>query len=175
MTNPETTTESANETSAQRTIAAPKPTLMAGMRSAVANWWKPEPTNFENKSSNELAEARTDLAATRTLMAADRTLMAWVRTALSLISFGFTIYKVLQGFQEKGADLPHDYSPQTVGLFLTGLGTVSMIMGVIEYRSNVKELRKIHHVPTWRSSIVMAMIMAATGVFFFVSIVTKLL
>ena len=30
-----------------------------------------------------------------------RTLMAWVRTALSMISFGFTIYKFLQVLQEQ--------------------------------------------------------------------------
>ena len=53
------------------------------------------------KTSNELAlerttlaDDRTDLAVERTLMALDRTLMAWVRTATSLISFGFTIYKL---------------------------------------------------------------------------------
>jgi putative membrane protein len=35
------------------------------------------------------------LALDRTRMAAERTLMAWVRTALSMIGFGFTIYKFL--------------------------------------------------------------------------------
>ncbi len=55
------------------------------------------------KTSNELAaerttlaDERTDLAVARTLLALDRTLMAWVRTATSLISFGFTIYKIFQ-------------------------------------------------------------------------------
>ncbi len=63
----------------------------------------------EPKTSSELATQRTNLAVKRTLMGADRTLMAWVRTALSMISFGFTIYKVLQGFQEHGGGLvKHD-------------------------------------------------------------------
>ena len=35
-------------------------------------------------------------------MAADRTLMAWIRTTLSMISFGFTIYKFLQAMFESG-------------------------------------------------------------------------
>ena len=54
----------------------------------------------ENRSIQTLAEDRTDMAAARTLMAADRTLMAWIRTAPSMLSFGFTIYKVLEGFQK---------------------------------------------------------------------------
>ena len=41
------------------------------------------------------------LALDRTRMAAERTLMAWVRTALSMIAFGFTIYKFLQVIQEQ--------------------------------------------------------------------------
>ena len=43
-----------------------------------------------------LAEERTDLAFHRTVIAAERTLMAWIRTALSMIGFGFTIYKFFQ-------------------------------------------------------------------------------
>ena len=38
-------------------------------------------------------DAGTRLALDRTALAHERTLMAWVRTAVSLISFGFTIYK----------------------------------------------------------------------------------
>ena len=47
------------------------------------------------KTANEMAFERTELAVERTVMAANRTLQAWIRTALSLISFGFTIYKIL--------------------------------------------------------------------------------
>jgi putative membrane protein len=38
---------------------------------------------------------------TRTIMAADRTLMAWIRTSLSMLSFGFTIYKFLDAMIER--------------------------------------------------------------------------
>ena len=41
------------------------------------------------------------LALDRNKLAAERTLMAWVRTALSMISFGFTIYKFLQVIDEQ--------------------------------------------------------------------------
>jgi len=50
-------------------------------------------------SSDELAVRRTQHATDRTTMAADRSLMAWIRTALSMISFGFTVYKLPQGFE----------------------------------------------------------------------------
>ena len=36
------------------------------------------------------------MAMERTMMAAERTLLAWVRTAMSFISFGFTMYKILE-------------------------------------------------------------------------------
>ncbi len=131
----------------------------------------------EVRSSNELAEERTDLAIKRTLMGADRTLMAWLRTALSMISFGFTIYKVLQGFQGGEANiLAQQYDPRNVGLFLVGLGTLSMVMGTIEYWHSIKSLRQVVPIRIWRRpSFVMAMIISVAGLSVFVSIVTHLL
>ena len=46
-----------------------------------------------NETPPKLADA---LAMERTRMAADRTLMGWIRTALSMIGFGFTIFKFLE-------------------------------------------------------------------------------
>ena len=131
--------------------------------------------DIEPQSSNELATERTHLAADRTVMAADRTLMAWVRTALSLMSFGFTIYKLLQGFQAGGAVLPHADSPRRVGLFLTGLGAVAMVMGMIEYMGVMKELHKSQHYRLMRASFVLAIIMATASLFLFVGIIGKVL
>lgn len=127
------------------------------------------------KSSNELAEDRTLLAGGRTLMAADRTLMAWVRTALSLISFGFTIYKVLEGLQGSGVNLRDVHMPRTLGLFLTGLGTLAMAAGCLEYWHRIRLLRGYHVISIWRPVFVIALIMAATGLFFFVSITLRVL
>lgn len=132
-------------------------------------------TDQASKSSNELATDRTDLATGRTVMAVDRSLMAWIRTALSMISFGFTIYKILESLQQSGGPLGHDYSPQTIGLFLTGMGTASMVAGTIEYWQRIKMLREYHAIKTWRPTFIMALIMSVTGLFLFLSIVTKLL
>lgn len=129
----------------------------------------------EARSTDELALERTDLAARRTLMAADRSLMAWIRTALSMISFGFTIYKILESFEEAGVHLAHPNTPRRVGLFLTGMGTVSMVMGTIEYWRTLVELRESQPFRIWRPSLVIALIMAVSGLFAFVSIIVRLL
>jgi len=128
----------------------------------------------EAKSSNELAADRTDLAATRTLMAADRSLMAWIRTALSMISFGFTIYKVLEGFRGSAVVLSHENGPRDIGLFLTGLGTVSLVMGTIEYWSRIRDLRPLGNFSVWRPSFLIALIMSVAGLFAFVSIISRI-
>jgi putative membrane protein len=131
--------------------------------------------NVEPRTTNQLAEDRTELAATRTLMASDRTLMAWIRTALSMISFGFTIYKVLEGFADAGVHLAHPHSPRVVGLFLTGMGTVSMLLGTIEYWLSVVNLRTYQQVSLIRPTFIIALVMALSGAFAFISIVTRLL
>ena len=67
--------------------------------------------------------------------------MAWVRTALSMISFGFAIYKFLQGFQESGAvHLRRPQEPRNIGLFLVVLGTGSVLAGMVEH---VRTLRRL--------------------------------
>jgi putative membrane protein len=131
--------------------------------------------NVEARSANKLAEERTDLATTRTLMAADRTLMAWTRTALSMISFGFTIYKLLEGFREAGVHLAHPHSPRSIGLFLTGMGTVSMVLGTIEYWRLIVSLREYHPVSICRPTFFVALVMALAGSFLFMSIIIRLL
>ena len=126
------------------------------------------------RTANELAVERTEMAASRTIMAADRSLMAWIRTGLSMISFGFTLYKLLQGFQETNA-AAMSLSPRSVGLFLTGLGTVAILMGTIEYWGRLQDARAHVQIKTWRPSFIMAVIMSASGLFLFVGIIARLL
>ena len=91
-------------------------------------------------TSNELAAQRTDMALGRTIMALERTLMAWLRTALSMISFGFTIYKVLQPMAAKGnIDMPAT-APRNIGLFLIFLGMSLLLVGIIEYTAAKKRM-----------------------------------
>lgn len=124
------------------------------------------------KSSNALAEDRTLLAIGRTMMAADRSLMAWIRTSLSLLSFGFTIYKLLQSFAESG-HLEAGRSPRSIGLFLTAMGTAATAAGIVDYWHTFKQLRQYHPIRIWRPSFVFALVMAGVGVFLFFAIILK--
>ena len=93
------------------------------------------------KTANELAlerttlaDERTDLAVARTMLALDRTLMAWVRTATSLISFGFTIYKIFQQLAQSPNAPPHRLlEPRGVALVLMGLGVGGLVVATIDY------------------------------------------
>jgi putative membrane protein len=130
--------------------------------------------NQPAKTANELAEERTDLAVHRTVMAADRSLMAWVRTGLSMISFGFTVYKLLQAAQANGAVLPRAGTPRTIGLFLTGLGTLALIAGTVEYLQAMKDMNQHYARRIVRPALVMALLLAAVGSFMFVGIIVRL-
>ena len=131
------------------------------------------------KTSNELAlerttlaDDRTDLAVERTLMALDRTLMAWVRTATSLISFGFTIYKIFQQMAvSTPAAEPHLLEPRGVALVLMSLGVGGLIVGTIDYRRQTRALheRFRNYGPFMRSPAMgVATILAGLGIIGFV-------
>ncbi len=126
------------------------------------------------KTANALAAERTDLAIDRTVMAANRTLMAWVRTGLSLISFGFTIYKFLQasiGNAPMGLmKVPH--GPRRLGLMLIALGTISVVMGAVEYYETIKGLNKLSDHPrkAFNFSFMMGLLIGLLGLFLFITI-----
>lgn len=111
----------------------------------------------------------SDLGTLRTVMAADRTLMAWVRTSLSMLSFGFTIYKFLETAAQQNA-LTRPHSPRYVGLFLVGMGTASMVLGVFSYWATLKDLRRTEEFRIGRPTLIVSAIMTVGGIALFVGI-----
>ena len=128
----------------------------------------------EAEAEKTSGEIPPNLPVMNTLMAADRTLMSWTRTSLSLLSFGFTIFKILQAFQEEGKLVRTDI-PRDAGLFLTAMGTFAMVMGTLEYWQTLKVLHQQRIFGRPRAPLIMAMIMSVSGVLLFVSILWKLL
>ena len=123
-------------------------------------------------AENEVPDA-TDLGAMRTLMAANRTLMAWVRTSLSMLSFGFTIYKILQEFQSSGSFLARDNSPRNAGAFLAVAGTLAIVMGTVEYWWTLRQLYLLQHFSFAQPTLIMAVLICISGVVLCLGIVTR--
>jgi len=114
------------------------------------------------------------LALDRTRMAAERTLMAWVRTALSMISFGFTIYKFLQVLQEQ-SKLPvlRPQTPRDVGLTLIGIGTFAVIIASVQHWKYVKKLRPDQPYRPWDLTFIVACLIGFLGLAMIVSIILR--
>jgi hypothetical protein len=52
-----------------------------------------------------------------------------------------------------------------MGLFLTGLGTLAMVFGTIEYGYRLQELRRHRYFSIWRPSLIISLAMSAIGLF----------
>ena len=114
------------------------------------------------------------LALDRNRLAAERTLMAWVRTALSMISFGFTIYKFLQVVQEQSTiPVLRANAPRNLGLVLTGMGTFVVVIASIQHWSYVKNLRADKPYKPWDLSFTVACLIAILGALLFGSILIR--
>jgi putative membrane protein len=82
----------------------------------------------------------TQLAFERTRIAYERTMMAWIRTGTSLITFGFSIYKL---FQLEGLGHPQPgrlIGPREFAFMLVSIGLISLLLATIEPRQNIRTL-----------------------------------
>ena len=106
-------------------------------------------------------DVATRLAFDRTRVAYDRTMMAWIRTATSLITFGFTIFKF---FQLELGDVrldKHLIGPREFALSMVGIGLLSLVLGAIEHRQNMRSLKaQCPAIPRSRIGVLAALILA---------------
>jgi putative membrane protein len=112
------------------------------------------------------------LAQDRTRMASERTLQAWVRTALSMIAFGFTLYKFLQAMQAQSTVpvvLPN--APRNVGLALVGIGTFAVVVACVQHWQYMKKLHPDKPYRPWDLASIVAILIGLLGILIFVSIV----
>ena len=110
--------------------------------------------------ANQMAQGRTGMAFQRSVLALDRTLMAWIRTSLSLISFGFTIYKVIEAMGDKtGSSSVREHAPRNLGLFLIVLGMGLLFLAMLQYRAALKiAMEADHGFKKWKRPISLSLI-----------------
>ena len=92
---------------------------------------------------NREAMSSTDLAFERTMLAHERTLMAWVRTDISMISFGFTIYKFFHEANREGDNTI--LTPRIVGMVMISFGLLSLILAQMQHQVAMKKIK--HNYP----------------------------
>jgi uncharacterized membrane protein YidH (DUF202 family) len=123
-----------------------------------------------------LAQARTDLAIQRTKMAADRSLLAWIRTALSMIGFGFTIYKFFQYMPEELAtgNVRRPQAPRNLGLTLIALGTLALAAAAWQHWNVLKKtIRTSQAQPVWTFPFVVAILVIVIGLITFYGVLLR--
>ena len=113
-------------------------------------------------------ESSNDLAYVRTRLGADRTMMAWVRTAISLIGFGFTIFKfftfLLQSKEYAGNLNPS--GPRNFGVALVSMGTFLLLIAMVEHVLFVRRLERESGLRFQRSlALAAALVVTIVGLF----------
>jgi len=125
------------------------------------------PNTPEMSDSTRLALDRTDLAH-------ERTMMAWIRTAVSLITFGFTIYKFLQYVEKEVGEQPGQrIGARGYGLFMIGTGLVALLLATISHRRAMQALRKKYVVVPYSMAAVLAAVISLLGVLAFIAVIFR--
>ena len=116
----------------------------------------------ENGNPPKLSLSNT-LALERTRAAYERTMMAWVRTGTSLITFGFAVYKFFE-IETAGRDIgPRLIGSREFALVLIGIGLLSLVIGMIEHRRDLRVLGKDYPGMPLSGTRLIAMLIAALG------------
>ncbi|MCP4182794.1 MAG: DUF202 domain-containing protein [Hyphomicrobiales bacterium] len=142
-----------------------------------------EQQNMPQRSSNELAQDRTEMADSRTnlalersIMAADRTLMAVMRTSVSLIGFGFTLYKFFEYMRKQsGFESLPSFGPRNLGLAMIFLGAVMLFISTWQHIVYSRKLSAVsgHRFPI-SASMIGSIVMFVIGFLTILSILFRI-
>jgi putative membrane protein len=127
------------------------------------------PEEIEGKSIGPNSALGGSLDNTR--MAHERTLLAWVRTSTSLITFGFTLYKLFQTLDETGVRpaAHHFLSSRRLGMSMILIAIIGLGLAIYQYWSEMSKLRKIKPDLAFSIAWVTAIPIFLLGLFFFLA------
>jgi putative membrane protein len=108
----------------------------------------------------------------RTRLALERTLMAWLRTAISMITFGFTLFKAIQYAHELGIKSTGDVlSVNVFALALIGIGLVALALATVQHLRHARTLRNLDsELPVFSPGAALAMLFAGVGLLALISV-----
>ncbi|WP_321951197.1 YidH family protein [Paraburkholderia bannensis] len=113
----------------------------------------------------------------RTALAVERTFFAIERTSLSMISFGFTLAKFFEYVQSQhGAPVVGRFgatwSPRAVGTAMVVIGTIALLIAVIQHGRRVRVLCREGLAAQWNLAYWIGIAVAALGAFALASLLT---
>jgi len=115
----------------------------------------------------------TSLALERTRAAYERTMMSWIRTATSLITFGFTIYKV---FQLEGLGRGREaglIGAREFAFLLVGLGLISLLLATIEHHQKIRALERRYAGRKRSLAVILAALIAILGIVAIIAMILR--
>jgi len=116
------------------------------------------------------------LAVDRTRLAHERTLMAWIRTAVSLISFGFAIFKFFQYLREsRPEDPPHSaIGPHLFAILMILIGLTALTLAWIQNRQELAALREQAGPTPYSLASVIAAMVTGLGIVALIAVLFRL-
>jgi putative membrane protein len=116
------------------------------------------------------------MAVDRTRLAYERTLMAWLRTGVSLITFGFTIYKFFDEFQQ--AQQIHRptglFGARGFGFVMISMGLIMVLLATIQHVTSMRKLRAEYGDVPYSLAAVFAFLVSVLGVLGLIDIVFRI-
>jgi putative membrane protein len=130
-----------------------------------------------NRVSDSLSQLpdSTALAVERTRLAHERTLMAWVRTSVSLISFGFTIYKFFQYLRENAQETPvaSALNPRRFGMSMIVVGLFMLVVAAVQHRRDLKVLEERYGKGPRSLASIVAILVGALGILALIGVLLR--
>jgi putative membrane protein len=132
------------------------------------------PTGNNYAKTTTMAES-PDLSLQRTLLAEERTLMAWIRTSVSLITFGFTIYKFFQYLKHIAGEIPQRglLGPREFAVGMITLGVIALVAATVQHRRTLNALDPGQHARVGLLAGKLAVVVAVMGLFLLVSVMLR--
>lgn len=117
----------------------------------------------------------TWLAYERTILAHERTLMAWLRTAVSLITFGFTLYKffALELGSKAPAGIHQVIGPRQFAILMIAIGLLALAGATVQNIQYRRRLRKVSKEAGYSLSSLVSALIAVLGLLALASVIFR--